>query len=168
MGLERAIGLALTVVSLGLLLRLGPDPFTLFAGTVVAAAGIATANVLIPSLVKRYFPARAGLMMGLSTCALTASAAVAAGATVPFGKLMGHGWRGALSPWLVLAVVGLLVWLPQLRRATARLGARRADRPALAQPDHVGGHRILRFAVAELLRTGRVASHLLSRPGLQR
>ena len=43
---------------------------TLFAGTLLAAAGIAAANVLMPVIIKRDFAESTGLMMGLYTTAL--------------------------------------------------------------------------------------------------
>jgi MFS transporter, CP family, cyanate transporter len=113
-GLVRAIGCYATLILIGLLVRIGPDAGTLFAGTLVIAAGIAAANVLIPALIKQEFPDRTGHMMGLYTLALTGSAALAAGLTVPLQQALGGGWRDGLGGWAVLAAIALVVWVPQL------------------------------------------------------
>lgn len=110
-GMEPIVGLVLGVLAVALVLRVLGGPGLLFAGTVAAAGGIAVANVLLPALIKRDFPARTGTMMGVYTMALSGSAAVAAGLTVPVGVAVGQGWRGALGAWAVPVVLALLLWL---------------------------------------------------------
>ena len=90
----------------------------LFAGTVVAGGAIAVANVLLPPLIKRDFPAHTGPLMGIYTMSVAGSAAFAAGATVPGGELLGSGWRGGLALWAALAAVAAVVWLPMLHGRT--------------------------------------------------
>lgn len=124
-GMQRAVGVLATGILAGLVLRVAAGTATLFAGTVLAAASIAAANVLMPSLIKDDFPGRTGLMMGLYTTALTGSAAAAAGLTVPLGQLVGHGWRGALAVWALAVAVALVLWLPHLRRAPRHTRVRR-------------------------------------------
>lgn len=124
-GMDRAVALVLGGILAGLLLRIGPDVTTLFAGSVLAASAIAAANVLLPSLIKEDFPKRTGLMMGLYTTALTGSAAAASGLTVPLGHAIGHGWRGALGIWAVPAALAGLLWLPRLHGAQAHTRVRR-------------------------------------------
>lgn len=113
-GLIRAIGCFIAVIAIGLVVRIGPDAGTLFTGTLVIAAGIAAANVLIPALIKREFPHRTGAMMGVYTLAVTGSAAFAAGLTVPLQHAIGGGWRDGLGVWAILAVIAIVVWAPQL------------------------------------------------------
>jgi CP family cyanate transporter-like MFS transporter len=117
-GIEWSLGLAVAGVAVGLAIRVLHGPALLYFGTAVMGASIAVANVLLPALVKRDFPEQAGLATGLYFTALGASAAIAAGLTAPIEREVGHGWRGALGIWAVLAFVGLVVWLPQLRAHT--------------------------------------------------
>jgi CP family cyanate transporter-like MFS transporter len=114
-GLRRAIVVVVSAILLGLVVRIGPDIGTLFVGTLIAAAGIAAANVLMPVIIKRDFPNSTGLMMGLYTAALVGSAAAGAGLTVPIGNAIGHEWRGGLGIWAIAAAIGLALWLPHLR-----------------------------------------------------
>jgi CP family cyanate transporter-like MFS transporter len=111
-------------------------PAALFAGTVVAGGAIAIGNVLLPPLIKRDFPDRTGLMMGVYVMAVSGSAAVAAGVAVPLAGVSTWGWRGALAVWAVPVVVAALVWLPRLRGRT---------RPAAAPP---AGASVLRDPLA--------------------
>jgi CP family cyanate transporter-like MFS transporter len=116
-GMARAVAIFSAAIGVGLIIRIGPDATTMFVGTLIAAGAIAALNVLLPALIKRDFPRHTGVMMGLYTLALTGSAAIAAGLTVPLTHAIGHGWRGGLGIWAALAVVALLIWIPQLRAA---------------------------------------------------
>jgi CP family cyanate transporter-like MFS transporter len=115
LGLRPALGLLLAVMAAGLLLRLVPGLPTLFLGTVLAAGGIAAANVLVPALIKDDYPTRTGPAMGIYTTALTLAAAVAVGVSVPAEHTLGGGWRTALGLWAIPAVLALAVWLPLVR-----------------------------------------------------
>ncbi len=120
LGLRAAVAVLVATLVAGLVLRIGPDVATLFAGTVLAASGIAAANVLLPVVIKRDFAERTGLMMGLYTTAVTGGAAAAAGLTVPIGDAIGHGWRGGLGVWALAAALALVMWLPYVRRGAQR------------------------------------------------
>ena len=78
--------------------------------TAVALAGVAMANVLLPVVIKRYFPQRVGPMTGLYSMALSLGTSLAAAATVPLTTALGGSWRTGLGLWGALAAVALLVW----------------------------------------------------------
>lgn len=145
LGLRPAVLVLSVALAAGMILRLGPDALTLFAGTLLAAAAIAALNVLLPVLVRLRWPHRTGLMMGVYTTFLTGAAAAAAGLTVPLEHAAGGGWRSGLAPWAGLAVVGVLAWLPQLRRAAADP----EELSSVLPPP--GGHRLHRDRVAWLV-----------------
>lgn len=112
------LGCVLTIVA-GTAIRLAPQTAPLFGGTLVIGAGIAVANVLLPSTIKRDF-ARPGTMMGLYTMLLNAGAALGAGLSVPAEHGLGD-WRWALAIWGAPAVLAAALWLPAVvtaRRAT--------------------------------------------------
>ncbi|RPE31988.1 CynX/NimT family MFS transporter [Kitasatospora cineracea] len=79
--------------------------------TALALAGVALANVLIPVVIKRYFPDRVAPMIGLYSMSLSVGTSLAAATTVPLTNAMGGDWRLGLGVWGLLAVVALLVWL---------------------------------------------------------
>jgi MFS transporter, CP family, cyanate transporter len=127
LGIERALLAALVLLTVGFLVRSSGPLAALFAGTVLIGSAIAIGNVLLPSLIKRDFAHRTGMMTGLYTMAIAGGGALAAGITVPVAQAAGLGWRAALAGWALFAVVALLCWLPHVRRAPrpVRVGAAR-------------------------------------------
>lgn len=115
-GSERTLGAILALLAGGIVLRSLLPPLGLFLGSLIAGACIGILGVLLPALVKRDFPAQAGQLMGLYTMMLCIGAAVAAGATAPLATAFDGRWQPALATWALVAVVALLVWLPQLRQ----------------------------------------------------
>src|SRR5215212_12117438 len=128
-GMERALIASLLVLAAGILLRWAGAVAALFLGTTILGAAIALANVLLPSLVKREFPAHAGLMTSVYSSSLGISAALAAGVSVPLAQLDGVGWQGALVVWALPALLAAVAWLPQLARSD-----RSADPSARSSP----------------------------------
>ncbi|MFB7027140.1 MULTISPECIES: CynX/NimT family MFS transporter [unclassified Streptomyces] len=109
----------------GLVLRpLAGGTAAFLAASALALMGIAVSNVLMPVIVKRYFPDRVGTMTGLYSMALALGTSVAAAATVPMTDALGGDWRLGLGVWAVLAALAVLPWLPLLRD---RDGASRTD-----------------------------------------
>ena len=115
-GMERVLLASLLVLAVGILLRSAGVVAALFLGTAILGAAIAVGNVLLPSLVKREFPERTGLMTSTYTTALAVSAAIAAGASFPIAYQV-DGWRGSLALWALLALVAAVAWFPQIRSA---------------------------------------------------
>jgi CP family cyanate transporter-like MFS transporter len=142
-GIGRAIALALSVLAAGLLLRVLDGPAVVLGGTLVATAGIALINVLIPVVIKDSFPARIGVMTGVYTAALQGGGALGSAVTPQLGDAFG-GWRPALGGWAVLAVVALLAWILAAR------GTGRAPRPADAA---AAGRSLLRNRLAWIVTT---------------
>ncbi|MGV9271118.1 CynX/NimT family MFS transporter [Kitasatospora sp. NPDC003701] len=80
--------------------------------TALALAGVAVSNVLIPVVIKRYFPEKVGPMIGLYSMSLSAGTALAAAVTVPLTNAFGGDWRIGLGIWAALGALALLLWLP--------------------------------------------------------
>ncbi|MFD9307459.1 CynX/NimT family MFS transporter [Streptomyces sp. NPDC060048] len=128
----------MAAVAAGLLIR----PFAngaagFLAASALTLAGIALTNVLLPVIVKRWFPDRVGTMTGLYSMALAAGTSLAAAATVPMTGALGGSWRTGLLMWAFLAVAAVLPWLAiaaaaRREKAAAAAGsgspAARADR----------------------------------------
>lgn len=121
-GEERVLLAALVLLAAGLLLRGALPGSMLFPGTVLAGGAIALMNVLLPSLVKRRNPERAGLLIGAYLLMLGAGAVVASLIAVPVFKAAGNGpgWPVSLTLglWIVPAVAAAVLWLPQVRYHT--------------------------------------------------
>ncbi|MFI9805531.1 CynX/NimT family MFS transporter [Streptomyces sp. NPDC052301] len=90
------------------------------AASALALMGIAVSNVLMPVIVKRWFPDRVGSMTGLYSMALALGTSLAAAVTVPLTDAMGGGWQAGLAVWAAVAAAAVLPWLPLVReRGTA-------------------------------------------------
>ncbi|MFQ6144768.1 CynX/NimT family MFS transporter [Streptomyces seoulensis] len=96
------------------------------AASALALMGIAVSNVLMPVIVKRWFPDRVGSMTGLYSMALALGTSTAAAVTVPLTDALG-GWQPGLAVWALLAAVAVLPWLPLIRHRDAA-GAERPER----------------------------------------
>jgi MFS transporter, CP family, cyanate transporter len=119
-GRERAVSFALALVACGALVRgLDASAVPLYGGTLLAGIGIALGGVLLPGVVKAWFPSRAGAVTGLYTAGLVGGAMVAAAATVPLMEALGRGWPAAIGAWGLLAVAALVAWMPVTRRLPA-------------------------------------------------
>ncbi|MEU6966363.1 MFS transporter [Kitasatospora aureofaciens] len=82
--------------------------------TALALAGVAVSNVLLPVVIKRYFPEKVGPMIGLYSMALSAGTALAALVSVPLTSALGGDWRYGLGVWAGLGALALVLWLPVL------------------------------------------------------
>ncbi|SFK36583.1 MFS transporter [Geodermatophilus ruber] len=122
-GLELAVAVSLLLLAAGIALRLFPPVALLYAGSLLAGAAIALANVLMPAYVKREV-SRPGAVMGVYSASLNIGAAVGAAATVPLATAFGWDWRVALGSWLCLALAALALWLPVAGTGHARRAAR--------------------------------------------
>ncbi len=114
-GMERALLASLLVLAAGILVRSAGTVALLFVGTAVLGAAIAVGNVLLPGLVKREFPGRAGLATSVYSTAMGVAAALAAGASFPISQQTGLGWRASLALLAVPAVLAAVAWLPLVR-----------------------------------------------------
>ncbi|MFE9826662.1 CynX/NimT family MFS transporter [Streptomyces sp. NPDC005791] len=106
----------MAAIAAGLLLR----PFVggtagFLAASALALMGIAVSNILMPVVVKRWFPDRVGTVTGLYSMALALGTALAAAFTVPLTEALGGSWKTGLAVWAGLAVVAVLPWLPLVR-----------------------------------------------------
>jgi CP family cyanate transporter-like MFS transporter len=119
LGLARAIGLAMALLTAGALVRVLDGPSVVLGGTLVACAGIAVCNVLMPVVVKESYPHRIGLVTGLYTAALQGAAALGSVLTPPVAAAAG-GWRPALGQWALLGALGTLGWAVAARHGGPR------------------------------------------------
>ncbi|QKS46584.1 MFS transporter [Paenibacillus cellulosilyticus] len=113
-GMERVIFTALIVLLIGSVCRSLSWTSTLFVGTILIGSGISVLNVLVPSLVKRDFSSKIGLMTGVYSVSMNLCGALASGISIPLAST-GLGWRGALICWCLLTLVAILSWGPRLR-----------------------------------------------------
>lgn len=110
-GLHRVTALALLAVVIGLAGRAAVSSTGVFLLlSMLALAGMAAANILLPSLVKLHFAHRTGLVTAAYTTALAVGLTAALTLTVPVAEAFGS-WRAGLAVWAALGAVAALPWL---------------------------------------------------------
>ena len=118
-GLEAPLVLALVAILTGHVARgLSGSITMLIIGSVIAFAGLGIGNVLLPPLVKKYFPDRVGLVTSLYVTVVSLSALVPPLIAVPVADAA--GWRISLGMWMLLALLALVPWITMLVRHRAR------------------------------------------------
>ena len=90
-GVARAIGIAIALLTVGVLVRAISGSTVLLLGTLLAGGGIAVCNVLLPVVVKESYGHRIGLITGLYTAVLQGVAALASAVATPLASGFG-GW----------------------------------------------------------------------------
>ena len=138
LGEERVLFAAIIALTAGLLLRAAAPSALLFPGTILAGAAIAVMNVLLSSLIKRRWPERAGMLIGLYITALSVGAIAGSVVSVPLWQGSGGSLLLTLG-WLAApAALAALLWLPQLKSADIisphRIERTRADSAPFARP----------------------------------
>lgn len=129
MGTHRVALAALLAVVLGLAMRALTHSAPLFLLlSLLALSGMATANVLLPSLVKRHFPRHVGRMTAVYTTSMAIGLTTSSVTTVPVAaQFATEGWRVGLAVWALVALIAVLPWL---------LLARDGGEPRQAGPQH--------------------------------
>jgi len=126
----RRIGLTAAVLVASVLIVVGQatralvgSPWLFLLLSTVALSGMATANVLLPSLVKTHFPERIGLVTALYSTSMTVGVTLAGMLVVPMAHAFG-GWRQA---FLVASGVAAVAIVPWAVLAAARTAAATTD-----------------------------------------
>ena len=115
-GIGNTLTGALILLTVGIIIRSLGGIFALYFGTILLGIAIAFGNVLIPALIKRNFPHKAGVVTSLYSGIMSLGAAFAAGLSVPLAVKMNLGWKGSLGVWAVLAIIALVIWIPNIKR----------------------------------------------------
>ncbi|HEV7166507.1 MAG TPA: MFS transporter [Micrococcaceae bacterium] len=117
--LERLIVLAMAVAVVGQLVRVFVPSTALFLlFSVLALAGMGAGNVLLPPLVKKYFPDRVGLLTALYVTLISVGTALPAQLAVPVADAA--GWRWSLGWWAGVNVVAAIPWLATMINSRTR------------------------------------------------
>ncbi|WP_461108790.1 MFS transporter [Tessaracoccus terricola] len=121
-GMQFTVGAAIVALIVGQLSRAWVDSgWAFLLLSVLALAGMATCNVLLPSLVRHHFPGRVGLATALYSLVLSVGVTSASIGTVPLANALG-GWRAAFTAAVAIAVAAAVCWVPMLRHNTGRHG----------------------------------------------
>ena len=155
LGLENVLVLALTAMLIGHLTRgLAGSLPVLVIGSVVTFAGLGVGNVLLPPLVKKYFPDRVGLVTSLYVTMLSLSTLFPPLIAVPVADAA--GWRVSLGLWMLPVLIALVPWVTMFVRHRVQVTPGTVVEEA--EPELVG--RIWRSSIAWALAVVFAASSL--------
>ncbi len=103
MGVEKTLFLTVLMIITGHLLRaFAWDATALFFGSLLSLLGMGIGNVLLPVMVRKYFPNRVGVVSSFYLTLTAISATMASFVAVPVSDLA--GWRFSLGQWAILAL----------------------------------------------------------------
>jgi CP family cyanate transporter-like MFS transporter len=109
-GLEAALIGSLLALTVGLFGRgVAGSALWLVAVSALTFAAIGVGNVLLPPLVKRYFPDRIGLLTTIYVTAMSVSTFVPPLIAVPVADAA--GWRASLGQWALVAAISIVPWV---------------------------------------------------------
>lgn len=110
------IGLGIALIGIACAARYGATGiYGMLLSAILAGAGIATVQTLLPAFIKRYFSASAGRVFALYTTGIMAGAAIAAASAAGLADKL--GWSLTLAFWTMPALLALPIWLGATRAA---------------------------------------------------
>lgn len=136
------------------------DTPALVFGSILAGLGIALANVLLPVVVRQYFPDRVGSVTGLYAMVLSGGAAFAALASVPVADHLNNVDAG-LAVWVIPAVIGLAAWIAARPQRAAHPTNAAAVEPAAHLPLRQLAHSRLAWAMAALFGLQSMGAYVI-------
>ena len=115
LGLDGAIVVSVGLMVLGHTLRAASTSFpVLLIGSAIALLGVGICNVMLPPVVKRYFPDRIGFVTATYATLMSVSTALPSVLAVPVSDSL--GWRFSLAIWAAVAGTAIVPWIVLLAR----------------------------------------------------
>jgi MFS transporter, CP family, cyanate transporter len=112
---EAVLLTAMAVAGLGQVLRaLGLAPWMFLASSFIALGALGVANAALPTLIKKHFPDRLGVMTTLFVFMMTIGTAASPQLAVPVAEAA--GWRISIAAWAGVNLVAIVPWALVLRR----------------------------------------------------
>ncbi|WP_336713832.1 MFS transporter [Arthrobacter sp. USHLN218] len=144
--LETNLVLACAGMAAGHLVRSQASDFTqLLVGSVVAMLAMGVGNVLLPALVKKYFPDRIALMTSIYAMLFSVSTAIPG--TVSPMVADAAGWRTSLLMWGVAAAIAAPPWIALVFRGRSKV-RQSSDGSAIISGGRTAGAGLWRSRVA--------------------
>lgn len=125
-GLERVLVLGLVAIVCGHVVRATATDFVVIAGgSALTFAGMGLANVLLPPLVKKYFPDRIGTITAVYATVMALGSTLPPLIAVPVAD--SAGWRTSVGMWAVFGLLAIVPWVIMVASDARDRGARRAS-----------------------------------------
>ncbi|MGG3891588.1 CynX/NimT family MFS transporter [Metabacillus fastidiosus] len=120
-GIELTIALSVLLIGASTALRLvATFPFLLLMTAIFTGIGIAIAGPLISGYIKKHFPKYSSSMIGVYSAGMGIGASLSAGLVVPVMHSFHNSWNVALAIWALFAVIGIIVWMPIIKKSNQK------------------------------------------------
>lgn len=127
-GTHRTVVAGLVTMIVGQVVRVViPELWAVFAGSVIALAGIAVINILLPGVVRTFFPRHVPTVTAIYTTCMMLGATAGSGLTIPIAHAFGSEWRVGLGSWTIIAAIAIVPWLAMLITARDQTRTRQSS-----------------------------------------
>ncbi|MGG0857126.1 CynX/NimT family MFS transporter [Metabacillus fastidiosus] len=117
-GIEKTITIFIFIIGISTFLRFFANhSVSLLITSLLIGAGIGIVSPLISGFIKKYFPKKVSLIIGLYSTSMVIGASVAIGLTTPIQHLFNNSWKSGLGSWSIFAIVALPFWFVITKRA---------------------------------------------------
>ena len=132
-GLEWTVLAAMAAAGIGMIARvLVSETVGLLLFSALALGGMGVGNIVVPPLVKRYFPDRLATVSALYIAMVQIGTVIPALVAVPLAEA--HGWRVSLGVWALLGLAAAVPWIGVLWNRRGRAVADRTGLPGAPGP----------------------------------
>ncbi|MEC1606103.1 MFS transporter [Bacillus halotolerans] len=123
-GIELTIAFSVLLIGLATALRfMATFPFLLLMTAVLTGIGIAIAGPLISGYIKKQFPKYSSSMIGVYSAGMGVGASLSSGLVVPAMHSFNNSWNIALAIWALFAGIGIIVWMPIIKKSKLKKSA---------------------------------------------
>lgn len=107
---NRIIFLAISVLTLSLILRVAFGVVSLLIFSISLGISVAILNYMLPVLVKENNNYNMGLVTGAYAAIMGICASISLAITAPLASLTSLSWRLSMLPWIVIGIITIIYW----------------------------------------------------------
>lgn len=110
-GTEKAIAGCLLLIGGATFIRgIAYATWILLSTSLFIGIGIALAGPLLSGFIKKQYPSKIGLMIGIYSVGMGLGASLSAGLTIDLKQLFNQSWNLALAVWGIMAILAFILW----------------------------------------------------------
>lgn len=118
---NRIITLAITVLTLSLVLRITSGVASLLIFSITLGISVAVLNYMLPVWVKENNSEHTGLVTGIYAAIMGSCAAISLAITAPLASLTSLSWRLSMFPWIAIGVIAALYWWHKMPKSATSI-----------------------------------------------
>ncbi|MCX6444578.1 MAG: MFS transporter [Actinobacteria bacterium] len=107
---NQIIFLAISVLTLSLILRITGGVVPLFIFSITLGISVAILNYMLPVWVKENNKENAGLVTGIYAAIMGTCASISLAITAPLASASSLSWRLSMFPWIAIGIISIIYW----------------------------------------------------------